>query len=190
MQPWREPLNMVCGRIVRQNYVQQQPIVRKAEIPVQKYKPRERSFTLVCIIVPFAVAALILLTIFEERDRPWLWIPKGLAAICFVFGLIGMATGLSAFIDKTGYTPGAAAVLTIIAVILNLIGGVITGLVGLGDWVKFLHVLLSNSSELNEPVRYKTNLPIFSVPKAFLYRLFSRENKRIHDSDYLNDSLA
>ena len=90
-----------------------------------------RAFiTLVCLVVPFVVATLILfVTTFHHWNRAFLWIPKGLAAVCFVFGLIGMATGLSAFIDRTGYTPGAAAVLTIIAVILNLIGGVFAGLI-------------------------------------------------------------
>jgi len=85
--------------------------------------------TLACIISPFAVACLIFVAITNKFDLPFLWVGKGLAGVSFVFGLIGMAVGINLAISGTGYSLGPAAIVSIIAVILNLVAAIIGGLV-------------------------------------------------------------
>jgi hypothetical protein len=87
--------------------------------------------TLACIISPFAVACLIFVAITNKFDLPFLWVGKGLAGVSFVFGLIGMAVGINFAINGTGYSLGLgpAAIVSIIAVILNLAAAIIGGLV-------------------------------------------------------------
>lgn len=89
-----------------------------------------RAFmTLVCIITPFAVCCLIFIGLTDQLNSVFLLISKGLATICFVFGLIGMVVGLVATISGTNNGVGPAGAVSIVGVILNLLGSIVTGII-------------------------------------------------------------
>ncbi|CAF4465329.1 unnamed protein product, partial [Rotaria magnacalcarata] len=49
--------------------------------------------------------------------------------VSFIFGLIGMATGISYFNSSSVVTLGAAAGVSIVGVILNFIGAIVAGFI-------------------------------------------------------------
>ncbi len=85
--------------------------------------------TLACIVIPLAVGCLIFIAITNQFDSLFLWIGKGLASVSFVFGLIGMALGINIVTSELGANLGAAGIVTIIGVILNLAGCIIAGII-------------------------------------------------------------
>ncbi|CAF4286108.1 unnamed protein product [Rotaria magnacalcarata] len=62
----------------------------------------------------------------------WVFYVVGNAApscVSFIFGLIGMATGISYFNSSSVVTLGAAAGVSIVGVILNFIGAIVAGFI-------------------------------------------------------------
>ncbi|CAF2156433.1 unnamed protein product [Rotaria magnacalcarata] len=62
----------------------------------------------------------------------WVFYVAGNAApscVSFIFGLIGMATGISYFNSEFSVSPGAAAAVSIVGVILNFIGAIVAGFI-------------------------------------------------------------
>ncbi|CAF1300647.1 unnamed protein product [Rotaria magnacalcarata] len=89
-----------------------------------------RAFmTLACIVTPFAAGCLIFVIVMNKFESLFLWIGKCLSSVSFIFGLIGMATGISYFNSSSVVTLGAAAGVSIVGVILNFIGAIVAGFI-------------------------------------------------------------
>ncbi|CAF2161294.1 unnamed protein product [Rotaria magnacalcarata] len=99
-------------------------------LPIESKLLAARAFmTLACIVTPFAAGCLIFVIVMNKFESLFLWIGKGLSSVSFIFGLIGMATGISSFNSPIGGTLGAAAGVSIVGVILNFIGAIVAGFI-------------------------------------------------------------
>ena len=88
--------------------------------------------TLACIASAISVVLLLLTTkLSGGQNMMLLLIPKIVAAVTFMIGIIGVALGIYTFKEDTNSLVklGAAAILGIIALIVNLVGVVVAALV-------------------------------------------------------------
>ena len=88
-----------------------------------------RAFmTLACILSAIAVICFILSMITTDNRRSMILIAgKGLAVVCLVFGIIGVAVGISGTTDNSlgqGVNLGAGSIIGIIALIINLFAAI------------------------------------------------------------------
>ncbi|CAF3411066.1 unnamed protein product [Rotaria socialis] len=98
--------------------------------PIDSKLQAARAFmTLACIVTPFAAGCLMFVIVMNKFESLFLWIGKGLSSVSFIFGLIGMATGISYFNSSSSVSLGAAAGVSIVGVILNFIGAIAAGFI-------------------------------------------------------------
>ena len=93
-----------------------------------------RAFvTLACILSGISVLCLIASAVISgDANRIAVLAAKGLVFACLIMGIIGVAVGISGTIAfRTGikFDIGAAAIIGIIAIIINLVGAIVTLLI-------------------------------------------------------------
>lgn len=77
--------------------------------------------TLACLIPAIAVCILVFMAIKQQYNRPLLYATTAIIWSCVVCGLIGMIVGIVFAADGTGYAVGAAGIVAIFGVIINVV---------------------------------------------------------------------